>query len=336
MTRKAMPSLAASEPASIMFGEPSGPPGGPEVKGIYTLDLPFHTSIDMPAQEMQSLQLRFCPRDSLCYEATIPIYLNGDTSKPYLIMEVTGQGQHPRLSFDVRECILPPVPLGMHTQATFHIINNGYDNLELQYKLPADDSHVPMEVSFPEGTLIGIAKDKLPVVVTFSSSKPLSFTANIDFMDEDGKRYSLPVTGTTDNCLLTNQAFIAANASGLILTAPEGAPVMLEEAVYTLPSAGASLGPLGYSRAMALYLNATTTRGPFDDVAKMLAGSRGKLLIDLLEMLSGKSVPGKVGLYAFVLICKCVVALCCVVEVSACGVCSCRFGFMLCTHSECG
>ncbi len=60
-----------------------------------------------------------------------------------------------RLTFDCRECLLPPVPLGMKSTATFYIINNGYDNLELKYKLPADEGHLPMEVEFPEGTIIG-------------------------------------------------------------------------------------------------------------------------------------------------------------------------------------
>lgn len=59
-----------------------------------------------------------------------------------------------------------------------------------------------------QGNLIGIAKEKLPVVVSFLSNKPISFTANIDFMDEDGKRYSMPVTGTADNCLLTHEPFV--------------------------------------------------------------------------------------------------------------------------------
>ena len=40
------------------------------------------------------------------------------------------------------------------------------------------------------------------------SPKPMSFTANIDFMDEDGKRFSMSVTGTTDNSLLTHSAFM--------------------------------------------------------------------------------------------------------------------------------
>jgi len=45
-------------------------------------------------------------------------------------------------------------------------------------------------------------------VVSFESSKPISFTANIDFMDEEGNRYSIPVTACADNCLITNQAFL--------------------------------------------------------------------------------------------------------------------------------
>lgn len=42
------------------------------------------------------------------------------------------------------------VPLGVKSQATFYIINNGYDNLELKFRLPADESHLPMQIDFPE------------------------------------------------------------------------------------------------------------------------------------------------------------------------------------------
>ena len=57
--------------------------------------------------------------------------------------------------------------------------------------------------AYAPGNLIGIAKERLPVTVSFASPKPLSFTAALDFIDEEGKRYSVPVTGTTDNCMLT-------------------------------------------------------------------------------------------------------------------------------------
>jgi len=42
------------------------------------------------------------------------------------------------------------VPLGMKSWATFHIVNDGYDNLELRFRLPADESHLPISIDFPE------------------------------------------------------------------------------------------------------------------------------------------------------------------------------------------
>jgi hypothetical protein len=33
-----------------------------------------------------------------------------------------------------------------------------------------------------QGNLIGVAKERLPVRVSFQSAKPVSFTANVDFM----------------------------------------------------------------------------------------------------------------------------------------------------------
>ncbi|GFH14482.1 calponin-homology (CH) domain-containing protein, partial [Haematococcus lacustris] len=100
------------------------------------------------------------------------------------------------------------VPLGVPSSSTFHILNNGYDNLELRFRLPADESHLPLRISFPEGNLVGLAKAKLPVVVSFEALKPVSFTASIDFLDEDGKRYSIPVSAAADNCLLTHYSFM--------------------------------------------------------------------------------------------------------------------------------
>ena len=56
--------------------------------------------------------------------------------------------------------------------------------------------------------MIGIAKEKLPVIVSFANTKSMSITANVVFLDEEGKRFNLPITGTTDNSLLTIKPFI--------------------------------------------------------------------------------------------------------------------------------
>ncbi len=61
------------------------------------------------AGEILQITVQFTPRDGRSYETTVPLYLDGDLSKPYVMIEVVGAGQHPRLTFDVRECLLPPV-----------------------------------------------------------------------------------------------------------------------------------------------------------------------------------------------------------------------------------
>lgn len=77
-----------------------------------------------------------------------------------------------------------------------------------QLRPSPDEQHLPLSFDFPEGSLVGIAKEKLPVNVTFTGSRPTSFTANVVFLDEDGKRFSLPITGTTDASLLTIKSFL--------------------------------------------------------------------------------------------------------------------------------
>ena len=62
----------------------------------------------------------------------------------------------------------------------------GWTNLYFGQKasLLANWSH--KEGSNMQGTMIGIAKSRIPVRVCFKSDKATSFTANIDFLDHDG------------------------------------------------------------------------------------------------------------------------------------------------------
>ena len=85
-----------------------------------------------------------------------------------------------------------------------------------QIRPPPDEQHLPLSFGFPEGSLIGIAKEKLPVTVSFTGSRPTSFTANVVFLDEEGKRFSLPITGTTDASLLTVKPFMDVSSCHLV------------------------------------------------------------------------------------------------------------------------
>lgn len=77
------------------------------------------------------VKIRFSPKDSRVYHATVPLYVGEDTATAYYSLELTGEGKYPRLTFDTKEVIMPSVPLNFTSKATFYVISQGYDNLQL-------------------------------------------------------------------------------------------------------------------------------------------------------------------------------------------------------------
>jgi hypothetical protein len=88
------------------------------------------------------------------------------------------------------------------------LVNAGHDNLEVTVRMPPDTAHLPLTVTFPEGTLIGLAKERLPVDISCCSSRPLSFTTTLDFLNKNGEAFSLAVTAATDSCSLSHVPFM--------------------------------------------------------------------------------------------------------------------------------
>ena len=134
-------------------------------------------------------QVLYAPRASAAYAASAELAarLPGEAAAlPILSLELAGVGRQPQLRFDTNHVLLPAVPLNFESSATFRVVNDGYDNLDLRFRLPSDTENIPLQLHFPEGTLVGIAKASIPVVVTFASSKAASFTADAEFLDQDG------------------------------------------------------------------------------------------------------------------------------------------------------
>lgn len=88
---------------------------------------------------------------------------------------------------------------------------------------------------------------------------------------------------------------LQANSDSLVYSIEAGKPISLEKRDnYILPSPQSALGPSRPSPNLMRYLNATSSKGPLDDLRKQMLVSRGKLLVEMVESLSGKPVPGKV------------------------------------------
>jgi hypothetical protein len=137
------------------------------------------------------VQVLFQPRTATAYAGAAELAAqlpHEDAPLPILALDLAGAGRQPRLAFDTGHVLLPAVPLHVQSSATFRVITDGYDNLDLKVRLPSDTANLPLELKFPEGTLVGIAKASIPVVVTFAAGRSTSFTANIEFLDQDGAR----------------------------------------------------------------------------------------------------------------------------------------------------
>lgn len=201
----------------------------------------------------------FCPQEAKAYRNTVPLFLEDSQEcadgQPYLELELHGLGVPPCLTFDQRELILPPVPIGAVAQGEFILHNHGYDHLPLKWRLPANEITsavvVPLQVTFPDGDAVSSAKDKVRVQVAFSSDKPLSFTILLEFNDAEGARYALPISGTADASLMTLEEYWQLHKEELYIETLSGrAPQLLSSARPTDATIKAKAG-LGAMRARA-------------------------------------------------------------------------------------
>lgn len=67
---------------------------------------------------------------------------------------------------------------------------------------------VDISVNFVEGRLLSLAKKNLKVEIICSSQQPISFTTILQFYDEFGTKYEIPLSCTIDNSLMTTYQFL--------------------------------------------------------------------------------------------------------------------------------
>ncbi|CAO2623937.1 Cilia and flagella-associated protein 47 [Lemmus lemmus] len=168
--------------------------------------------------EKYTISIHFCPKEPIIYLADVAIRLN-DNLFDYRILSLIGEIQSPKIVFDPPFICFTPVPLDITAGVDIRILpQNYFRNSALQFKIPTaklldDDEIHPLTVTFPKGRIItgsdtGI-NDELPCHLSFSSSKPVSFFANLLFCDDRDNWFSLPVTATAENCILTIYLYLA-------------------------------------------------------------------------------------------------------------------------------
>jgi hypothetical protein len=127
----------------------------------------------------------------------------------YITISVKACSDFPCIIFDRPYVLMPVVPLNTESRCTFEISNDGYENLNLKHIVVQELSNIDITLKYVNGANLSITKKKIKVEAVFKHDKPLSFTLNAEFYDESNRVYTLPISGTTDNCLYTTQEFFA-------------------------------------------------------------------------------------------------------------------------------
>ncbi|KAL8606797.1 hypothetical protein ACOMHN_049626 [Nucella lapillus] len=200
------------------------------LKFLHSSGVPFITDgttngIEGELESGQTLPITvvFCPKEAGVYEAVVPVVIHEQWDKPYQMLHIVGELQEPQLGFDPPGICLTPVPLLTDVHCEFSILASQYqESSELTVETPTvecEDGNTitPVKVTFPHGNDIqpcageGSEPYCVPCKVTFCSPRPVSFTKPIVFKDSQDRSFSLPLTATADNSILTCYPFLAIN-----------------------------------------------------------------------------------------------------------------------------
>jgi hypothetical protein len=272
------------------------------------------------------VRVTFNPLEPHEYVCKVPLFLDGGKEKPYLMVELRGEGADAKIFFDRREVILPCTPLDTPARATFQVCHNGYENLLLAPKVANEVGKLPIELLFPDGQNLGVTKAKLKVEAVFTSPKPLSFTTFIDFQDDEGNTFRIPISGTTDNSLFTIFSFMQRHPEEIRLEVEPGKPIRLTQDASSEQESGKTgvLGKafsktgggsasvisrtakslVGFSPVPVALLekncdyvvrwyNATMQSSGLASFPADVINQNGQHIYDLAQYLSGKKAPGQ-------------------------------------------
>ncbi|XP_065649230.1 cilia and flagella-associated protein 47 isoform X4 [Hydra vulgaris] len=165
------------------------------------------------------------------YSTKIPILLHEDLVQVYSYIELNGKVLLPRLVFQPEFIHIPPVPLCQITSAEVDVLAYNYTRFcELSVYIPkiefnGENFESLLSVELPNGSQIKKLHESetqvIKIIVKFVSAKPIFFSTQITLTDSNNS-FSLPVTASADNCLLTCSNFLINNQCDFQIICKEG------------------------------------------------------------------------------------------------------------------
>lgn len=141
---------------------------------------------------------------------------------PCGVCEVVASAIDPRVRCSTASLVFPAVPLGVAVQATVLLFNEGYETIHVDY---TGACAPPLEVSFPEGQMMGRApRDQLPVTFTFCNPTPITVRSSIRLTTDAGGFVDIDICGSAINSILTTEMFVSYVTSTPAITAAADTP----------------------------------------------------------------------------------------------------------------
>ena len=179
--------------------------------------------------ETTTVRAAFTPSAPKEFEARLPLEFLTEQEqedgpmpdKPALDLVLRGAGANPRLEieappteddFEYQRCegdvfIMPTVPIGVTSRVLVYVRNIGFEHMTLEHEVPPT-CPVTLDVQFPDGKTLSAAIPRVPIIVSFAATEPVSFATNLRLLDSDGRSYDVPLAGAADACLLSTHAFL--------------------------------------------------------------------------------------------------------------------------------
>ena len=213
----------------------------------------------------------------------------------HISLWLEGSAILPSIKFNCNELLMPIGPVGIESRAFLLLENHGYDTITIsRWRVSNCYPALDVQLLFHEGKLLSLSKKYLKVEVICRASEALSVTTHLEFFDEFGNKYELPVSCTFDRCLMTNYSY---------MECPQRPPIVLDKKTNTIKlsslpahhlekSSSVSASQLLSCSFIKNWLNFTINLGIHSFPADIIS-SEGELLHKIINKISGQELLQK-------------------------------------------
>lgn len=182
--------------------------------------------------ESYEIKVLFCPDKPGIYSCNLPIVVNQNYDHPYYNVEINGELMTPEIFFDPDVLVFKPVPLGLETTELLTIKQKGYETKsKLRLVIPEaktleGESIQVLKADFVnDPVILPDENHRIEINLKFSSSKPISTTIRLKFIDEQNREYEFSTIVTADNSLFTCYSFLADNHNAYHIVSDQSSQV---------------------------------------------------------------------------------------------------------------